>query len=176
MRLALTLALALAGCAKAADPDPFYPAVPSTDPAKENDENDIRVIAFTHLLRRATSGDVCFIAFQEPGIKGWIYPSDQFMSRLAFPQLILRKVNEALHPKPNERDPNDPKRYQGIRDPKTGARCDLYWVRLEWLTPDRVKAHAGLTDGPLSGGGSELIIVREKDGWVFKETAGRWVH
>jgi len=176
VRLAIAIFLALGGCGRAPDPSPFPPAVPNPDPAKEKDENDIRIVAFSRMLRGATPGETCYIAFQEAGIQDWIIPTDQFISRLPFPQLILRKVNEALHPKPDEREPLNSSRYQGIRDPNTGKRCDLYWVRIEWLGPDRVKAHAGFTSGPLSGGGSELIIIREKAGWVFKETAGSWAH
>lgn len=173
--LVLTLAASV-GCDRRPDPDPFYPAVPNPDPAKQKDEEEIRIVAFRELLKGGTSGETCFIAFQEASIDGWIYPSNDFLAKLQFPQLKLRTVREAQFPAKDERDPQDPDRYQGIRDPQTGKRSYVYWVRVEWLTADRVKAYAGMTGGPLSGGGSELIIAREAGVWVLKETGARWVH
>src|SRR5436190_6932540 len=113
MRVAAVLSLLLAGCGTAPD-SRFSMATPHPDPAMEKDENDIRFIAFEQMLDRAPSGEVCLIAIEDG--QGWSYPSDQFMSRLYFPRLILRKVNEARLPPPFEMDPENPRRFQGIRD------------------------------------------------------------
>jgi hypothetical protein len=168
VRVARILALMLVGCGQAADPDPFYPAIPNPDARKEKDENEIRIVAFRQMLKHASPGEIGFISFEETGIDGWIYPSNEFMARLVFPQLTLRSVAEA------RRDPGDRSRTQGVRDAQTGAPCTVYSVRVEWLTPDRAKAHAALSKGRLSGGRFEYLIVRESGGWGYKETvAGR---
>lgn len=154
------LSLFLAGCEKAPDPDPFYPAVPNPDPAKAKDEDEIRIAAFRQMFKGASAGETCFIAFREAGIAGWIYPSDQFMSRLADPRLTLRKVTETRPPEWGE--PVIP----GY----------IYSVQIEWLAPDRAKVRAELTRGPLSGGGFEYLIVRQAGAWAYKETVGSWAN
>lgn len=175
MRPAAVLLL-LAAC----DSAPYVPvipkAVPKADAKKQADEDHIRELAFNQMLRRETAGETCYISFEEPDIQSWIDPPDEFLARLRFPQLKIRKASEARHPKPGEKDPKDSNRYQSIRDPATGKPSYVYYVGIEWVSADEAKATAGFTQGPLSGGSTDWKVAREKGTWVLKQRLGSSVH
>jgi hypothetical protein len=75
-------------------------------------EDDIRELVFREMLRKETAGETCYISFNESEIEGWIDPPEEFIARLQFPQLRLKKVSEARHP---------------------------YYVRVEWVSTDETK-------------------------------------
>jgi hypothetical protein len=174
--VALLVMVSLSGC----EPTPYVPvipkAVPKTDTKKQGDEDDIREVAFRQMLQKEAAGETCYISFDEPDIEGWIDPPEDFLGRLRSPQLKIRKVSEARHPRPDERDPKNSNRYQCIRDPGTGKPSSVYYVRVEWVSPDEAKATAGFTQGPLSGGSTTWKVVREKGAWVLKERLRDGVH
>jgi len=180
MRPGVLLVVATLATWTACDPAPYVPvipkAVPKADAKKQADEDDIREIAFREMLQKETAGETCFISFDEPDVKGWIDPPGEFIARLRFPQLKIHKVSEARHPRPDERVPKEPDRYQSIRDPGTGKSSYVYYVRVEWVSADEAKVTAGFTQGPLSGGGTDWKVIREKGAWVLKERLSQWAH
>lgn len=163
----LAVAAALTGCS---GQDCTQPASPY-----QREESEVREVVLRDLLKAAKPGDVCFIAFQKEG-GDWSDPPPEFLERLQMAHLTLRKASEALLPKDQERDPENPDRYQGIRDPVTGKRCYVYYVDIESITPELALIEAGMTGGPLSGGGYKSTVVREHNGWVIRFDGRRWVH
>jgi hypothetical protein len=163
----IAVVMALTSCSGQAATQPTSPY--------QREESEVRKVVFRDLLMDVRPGEVCFIAL---GMKdgGWIDPPQAFLEQLATPQVTLRKASEAQYPKRGEMDPENPSRFQGIRDPKTGKRSYVYYVEIESITPQLALVRAGSSGGPLSGGGYKSSVVRVNDRWVIKFDGPSWVH
>jgi hypothetical protein len=111
-----------------------------------------------------------------PSSAGLKDPSSTVIAALRAAGYDVKPCSDLRFPSEDEREPDNPGRYRGIEHPDTGERVYVYYVTIQHvISPTLARITVGQYNGPLGGGGSELIIEKRGGVWKVFLKANQWV-
>ncbi len=132
---------------------------------KSEIEEDIRALAFWHLLNENPTNETYFLAISvydsATGKAEYQDPTDKFMKRFANARSTVKKLSDS---------PTDD-RFPLSRRPGR----ELYVGNIRWISDRKLTVSCSMICGPLCGYGHALTFQFTWQGWIMTEEGPRWI-